>query len=389
MTKAHTVAGIYVERDNALLLLARVQQGSSEGPKYVAHKDVFWHPKKPEEARRGLRHLLEIVRSHKSQPSSLGIASYGPFNSLDPFTRKYGCISKLHAHPPLNGLNIFNLVTSVLGGQWGHNPEGASRLTIQTDAAACAVGEALARRPEDIENVTKAIHKRIERESFPEAFKRNAIAKAIERLEDRNLAFIICGKGIGLGLVRGTKIVSSALHPEVGLLPPRIMHNDPLKPDGEAKPKDELEITTDYSSSVAELASDEAMASRYCKMHGLTEVRMRDVQACTDQDFWDFRAHYLAQACLACTVVAPPHVIVLGSKIDPRDDLTQRTLHYLREFLRQRGKDKQPLIDYTDLRLKGYISALTPHENFPLPTNLATTGAIGMCHTAARTLEEK
>lgn len=95
--------------------------------------------------------------------------------------------------------------------------------------------------------------------------------------------------------------------------------------------------------------------------------------------------YYLAQGCLACTVILAPHQIVLGADHDPSDRLLEKTANAFGRFLSRRVGDAQPLFRYKQLERSGFIAAPTPIPALaPLGGGPRVTGAVGMCVAAAR-----
>ena len=87
LRKYNCVAGIYIERSGARLVLMSAKRPRSKEwwtLSYLAHEDVSWHPSDAKQAVEGLEYLLQIVKLHPLQPKGLGIASNGPFVSLKP-----------------------------------------------------------------------------------------------------------------------------------------------------------------------------------------------------------------------------------------------------------------------------------------------------------------
>lgn len=349
------IAGLYIERDQALLMLME-GTGDDLGRfwqlKHDWHEPAEWHPDIPEDALASIRYLLRKAMAER--PDAIGLACYGPFRSLVPNTDYFGELHDKFASSPFCGQNLERITreTLIASGQANYDPS----LYIQTDANACALGEAIARNPE-----------------------------ADPGKDGRDLlGYIICGEGVGLGLVQGRDIVRSALHPEIGLIPTRSHDDDPL--GAPARTRDGP-VREDYSRSLAQMASDDAVARRLARIRGLDQITLREVAACRDQVFWDSRAYYLAQACLVCTVVAPPNAIVIGAKIDPLGNVGPRTLRQLKRFLKRRKLDRQPVIEYAHLRAPGYIANPTRNPRIPTPHAMATTGVVGICHAAAAAMQ--
>lgn len=349
------VAGLYIERDNAKLMtmlatpIAQYSEPDERGHhswklSYLAHEHIGWDRHKKQNALEGVRYLLSLAAHKTSGVESLGVASYGPFKSLNYFSSNFGLIHPETAHKPLNGLHIGQEIKRAFGRAW----IDANRVTIRTDAEACALGEAISRQVENDESTDKR----------------------------KILAFLICGEGIGLGLVKGRKIISPALHAEVGLLPANIRRHDPLK----IKKKFRA-----YGASIAEMCSDQAMAERWMIMKDKSSCKLEDMINEKSCEFWRYRAYYLAQACLACTAVIPPHSIVIGTRFAPTDDLGKWSYRYLDAVLKGRRNNEQPVFEYSELNDNNFISYSRPFEGFPneLKHSISTTGVVGACHVAA------
>ena len=345
--KPHAVCGIFLERSGAYLLrsLASPVGDQDWHLEYEEDETVSWDVDSVTSLAAGLGLLGDIVADYARDISSLAIASYGPFLSLTPGS-SFGVVRPDTADPPLNGLDLYKTFGERLGSGWLARSD--TRFQIHTDASACAVGEAHLR---DIGS-------------------------------DEVLAYLFATDGIGIGLVRGRKIVLSALHPEIGLLPALIHKRDPL-----AKQTESLPYPIDSRSlldfqSIAQLSNNKALLDRYVRMKAVDDMGWDFASKKKEELFWDIRACYLAEACVACTVIHPPHAIVIGADIDPLGDVDKRAWSYFEHFISGWHRQEGPLFAYKELAT-GFISRPSSALRQDEPASPAVTGAIGSCYLAA------
>ncbi|PJN93113.1 hypothetical protein CNY89_23590, partial [Amaricoccus sp. HAR-UPW-R2A-40] len=112
----------------------------------------------------------------------ISIASYGPFASLKRSNAKgeFGLIRHQEPHS-FDGLNLREIFYQ---GLVENDSNRDARMTIHTDAEACAIGEALIR-------------------GTPER---------------HTLIFVLLTEGVGMGICQGQRPLASALHAELGML---------------------------------------------------------------------------------------------------------------------------------------------------------------------------
>lgn len=347
---ATTVVGIHLERTGGTVISGtRHDRGGLRlAPKSL---DTFsWLQTSPEDAGRKVHELADFAASLGSDPLyAMGVAGPGPFVSLRRSDPDFGQIHGERSHPPLRGLNLHTIFEGALRKQ-SKSPKAS--IIIHTDAVACAIGEAIARK------------------TNPRTM----------------LAFIIIGDGIGLGVVRGRSPIRSALHPEIGLLEVRV-HSDegdsyPIKEY--EKKKEDAQVSEQSSYSVAQLASNIAIRER-CKREDLTAREALETLPQESREYiLERRAYYLAQMCLACTVMLAPHQIVLGEddKFASEPDLAGRVWKHFRELLDARGQAEQPLFEYPELKEASFISNSVVMEGVAPKQSLGVTGAMGMMYAA-------
>jgi hypothetical protein len=338
------VAGVYVERTGALALRAQARtpkDGVTELD-YIDAEEMSWSPDDPNEATSKLKALCRrIGEASGDDLRGIALAGYGPFVSLMRSDPNFGQLDDTAPHLPFRDQNLARLMRLGLASAGIREPQA---MRVHTDADACALGEAQAR-------------------DLP---------------ADHLLCYLLVTEGVGLGIVRGQTLHTSALHPEIGILHVRYDRRDPLKPSKE----DGVYL---FGLSLAEGASNlsirERLAlpeSKWGELSGKTTARKEEM-------IEELRAYYLAQACLACTVILAPHQIVLGADHDPSDRLLEKTANAFGKFLSRRVGDRQPVFRYKQLERSGFIAAPTPIPALaPLGTGPRVTGAVGMCLAAAR-----
>lgn len=343
----HHVAGLFLERTGGYLLKAKATP-TGDGEWHIEPEEqepVTWDRESTTSVQDELKRMGGIVSAYRDEISGFSIASYGPFVSL---TRggDYGVIRFDTADPPLNGLDLYGSFGQCLGPEWLERKD--TSFQIQTDASACAVGEAYFR----------------------------GLRK------DEVLAYLFVTEGVGIGLVQGRSVISNALHPEIGLLPAYVHRLDPLatKEKKRAIPL-RRESHLDFHS-IAQLSNNGALRARYTAMRGAGDQAFKFASEKRRERFWDIRACYLAQACVACTVVNPPHAIVIGADVDLPKDVDQRVWHYFEAFQRGWQMAGEPLFDYKGLA-DGFISRPSCAPGQSHQAAPAVTGAYGLCYLAA------
>lgn len=357
MPESCMVAGIYLERTGAFVrtaLATPIEPEDTADEWHLSFEDggeepFYWSPKDDETVAASLSDLRSLLSALAPDIQSVGIASYGPFSSLTSSEPNFGQISAQTAHPPLNGLNLVGELATALGDDWLNSED--TRLSIHTDASACALGEVVARGT----------------------------------AEDEILAFLCVTWGIGLGLVQGRQILESALHPEVGLIPAYPHRSDRLVPAFKDWP---MPIRPDAylnSRSVAQLACNSAIVERFKEYPNNPEPEsLADIaKSKNSKILWELRAFYLAQSCISCTTITPPHYIAIGADFDPNGDIGERTEHYFRRFLEGLEQTNQPVLSYNHLKRRTFISNAVPFPDPSPSATLASTGAAGMCYAAA------
>lgn len=332
------VAGVFIERNGATLICAASDSSGVPYPNLsflIVHR-IKWNSKNQEEVKRKLSDLCFHIADKCPPIQSLAISSPGPFVSLKRDDSEYSMVHKKYGAKPFRGLNLCKFFTDELTKA---KIIELPLISIMTDANAFSVGEAMAR-------------------DLPP----NEALYVILAIED-----------VGGGLVIGREVFNSALHGEIGLLHTRFINNDPLRPP---------EGSRLYSRSISELANNDSIRDRFEDLYPDQEFG-----SVSDPTIWDFRAYYIAQACLAVTAIIPPHQIVLATNLDPLGTFVRSTRAEIQNFWNTRELDERPVQDYAELKnWDTYIDGISPQLSPRLilePTSIALTGAAGLCLTAA------
>lgn len=319
------VAGIYIERNGALLVRAKKQRNVPFPTLDLLndYEEVNWSPENVEEAKHYLHELAEVLAKSGPELCSIGVGSYGPFHSLMRTNPNFSVVHSERADLPLRGVNLRKIFSD-------HLVQSGARirplLTVHTDANACALGEAMAR-------------------DLP---------------KHHVLVYLLVTDGIGAGIVTGRTVYRSALHPEVGMLHVRYASDDKLKPS---------KFSNEYLGSLSYFADNRALLQRYRLKSGGHSVTQEMLLKIGNDRFWDLRAYYLAQACVAITTLLAPHRIVIQADIDPRGDLVDLTRQKFYHFLRERSNEGAPAYELSggiDSGVVAYHVAATarPIESF-------------------------
>lgn len=358
--RSHRVAGVYLERTGARLIVANASVQGITDPWRIsvdesATENVSWERDDDVGARTAIANLAIRLGENHRNIESLAVASYGPFESLNrrkqdrggsksTYTRDYGCVHPDAAHLPLRGLNLFETFQN----GFRHGADRVIRPWIMTDAQAGAIGEAIDRK-------TGA---------------------------DDLLAYVIIGGGVGIGLVSGRTVLPSALHPEFGLMSVLVEKSDPLYPKFRG---------LDQDPSLAELISHDALIERLNATPGRSDADRRALAMELDREFWKFSAHYLAQACLACTSVLAPHKIAIAAYIDPFGDieietgLAKSTRDEFDRLMKRLKLYDQPVFEYSDLNAteSPFITNAIGVHGIGRHEEISSKGALGACYFAA------
>ncbi|KIC50978.1 ROK family protein [Tateyamaria sp. ANG-S1] len=356
------VAGVYIERDGVTVmcashddfLLPKINTDHvipRMGPelRVEALDERKWHPKDSDSAIAAVQETVEDIVDAYPDIQSIAVAGFGTFVSLMRSNKEfYGKVHEKFGHDPFKGINLHNLVRERL---LTSNASCSAKVSVHTDAHAYTLGE------------------------------------AINRSNEKNhlLVGILCTEGIGGGIVRGNSTFQSALHPEFGLITPRIHHGDDiLKKAGAAD-----DPYWAFSRSFGEVASTEAMRQRFAEDANVCyENVSNDDLLKLHERHWEFRSYYLAQLCFICTSLLAPHGIVVASDLDPNGTLLDEVVGHFDRIAETRELDGQPMLDYEQYRKNPrFVSGLSMYRHDKLKSrkpSIPITGALGACLLAAR-----
>jgi fructokinase len=154
--------------------------------------------------------------------------------------------------------------------------------------------------------------------------------------DQKSLAYITVGTGIGVGLVVNGATVHGLLHPEAG-------HVQTARISGD----DFVGTCPFHGSCVEGMCSTGALSKR-------KNCKIEDLPALGDEDeIWDVAAHYLGQLCATLILIASPEQIVIGGGVLNRtilfDKIRERTRSILNGYLQNDS--------ITDARNGEYIRA--------------------------------
>ena len=345
--KIQTVVGVHVDRTGGTAMIGDVEiarNGTTRLRLHPSPKETQWQT--------GSNSVLPELEAFARTAAELGgqnikmmgVSGPGPFRSLRRSHKAndtFGLIDEERAHRPLNGQNLYKVFKDAVSSS---NHASEADVIVHTDAMACAIGESVSRGLEP----------------------------------NKLLAFFIVGDGIGLGLVRGASPIRTALHPEVGLISVQ------LHPK-EGKSAGARIIRKGVTYSVAEMASDLATKGRCGNIHVDLVTAFQALSFDVQKEILDRRAYYLAQMCLACTAMLPPHQIVLGQdvRLEPGETLAKRVYSSFDELINLRKKNKQPVFQYPEMLEPGFISDQKDPPGLTAKSKIGLAGAMGMAYAAA------
>jgi len=158
------------------------------------------------------------------------------------------------------------------------------------------------------------------------------------------------------------------------LLPLRFDRLDPLRPEF----YDEA-----FSQSASDLAGNAAMRRRANLM---SEGKVRNLLTIKDGPFWQVRAYYIAQLCVAITATLAPHQVVILCDVERQaGDLVRQTNEKFRDFLREFEREQNPVFSYPELKKQTFISGPTKMQRVSFSPGIAASGVLGMAYAAAWT----
>jgi len=193
---------------------------------------------------------------------SMGIGTFGPAD-IDPRSPGYGTILTT----PKRGWSGFNVVNAIREGLDEPVP-----IAFETDVNAAVFGEA----------------------EFGAG--RN----------NRNIAYITIGTGIGGAFLHDGEIIHGRMHPEIGHL---------LVPDLDKEFGKNTNVCPFHASCLEGRASGPAIEARW----GVPGSKLPD-----DHPAWELQGKYLALGCIDLTAAWSPDIIILGGGVSQKSGLIDR-----------------------------------------------------------------
>ena len=333
------LAGVYIDRERVRLIVANLEREHvSEplvDPVVVATGEASFA--RGRDWTTGAEALDLVVMTLEPMARELigaAVASYGPFVSLDRGgdhdmrDARCGELDPDRADPPFAGLNPARVLEDELRRLSGR----VVPVMVQTDAATAALGE---------------------------AWFRNIGA-------DEVLTYLILDRGIGGGWVKGRQVITGALHPEMGLSSVSVHPRDPLR----------MSKAYRKATSVGGLARLSAMLDR-ARALDYEASTLKELVAIKDERLWVPFHNYVAQLCLTCTAMLPPHQIVIGGALSKAPRCLQRVRAEF-EQMWDHG-ERGAALQYGAVGDDLYISAATMGRD--VPSELA--GTIYLAYKAA------
>lgn len=259
-----------------------------------------------------------------SQPlaiSGIGIASYGPFSSLDPsdagkdyVSGNYGQLFPRTSALPYRGVSLPELFSR----PFREMGRGVPPILVDTDASAGAIGEAW--------------------------------LAGIAGNDRRSVtAYLMLTDSIGGGYSAGLNVIRGGHHSELGLIDIPVLSEDPLARSG-------LLTGTCY---LGRIASATMMVKR-AESAGHEVSSIEEVYDIQNPAIWGVWSRYVAIACLTCTAVLSPKKIILGGPMTQGYRVLKSVRLAFDELWHARSGG--PTFEYPDLTAEGFIN-LSRAEN--------------------------
>lgn len=285
--------------------------------------------------------VCEWIASKAPMLRSIGVASYGPFNSISKHDRNtnaaYGQLQAT-SHGRLSSLNIYDLFKTGLEKYLGARPI----ITVDTDVSAAVIGE--------VYNRSLGVN-----------------GTRDKSVDDQVFVFVKVSLGVGAAFMRATTTWHGRLHTEGGqLYAPRWRSGD------EKVDADELKFLLGSArnmGSIESLASVRAIAKRF-GVQSFHELTSQPTHLAWDREAW-----YVAHLLWALTCVVSPHRIVLGGRVMSVTGLIEKIRG---QFAQIAGSPSFPYYDELD-DLDTYIV----HASERRGTQVGRPGIIGALCIAA------
>ena len=263
------------------------------------------------------------IKSESETPVSIGVASYGPFKSLL-FNQKsnidpdYGFVLGHDSEGPISNISLHDEVLNHFA-----DCKKLPRIIIQTDVAACGLGEFYHRRNAEIGKTT---------------------------IQD-TLVFLSFTEGVGGAIISKGNVMGGKHHSEMGQIPTIPI----VSKDASKGPK-----ITPFNATLEELASMEVFRNH---LSNCEEGSYEERVVLTVQSF------YIAQLCLSIAYVVAPTFIVVSTD-NKQEELLARTRINFQNFIPEKT-----------LR-EGWYEALTDGNELIQPP-IFGSGSMGVCGAGA------
>ena len=281
---------------------------------------------------KSIRDIAKILMVDGILPDKISIACFGPFSSLDKSEdgpdRYYGQISADAHFTDFKGISL----KKQFGQAFRKYKVYDAKIFVQTDVAASGVAEWSYRGSNSV---------RCEREKID--------------IINENLVFLkFCGGIGGVSIDKSGRPINGVLHPEMGQI---AVEKHPS--DIEAKFKG---LCPHHDDCLEGMACEEAFFSRF----GSNANSFKDISEDTKNKAWDIQAFYIAQLCVAVTLMFSPTMIVLGGDVFREKFFLSRVRRY---FLKRLGG--------VDSRAFAWYPLLERNDGFLQTPVLSEPGVIG------------
>ncbi len=317
------VVGIYISRDHIYGIktsLASEEYDTGLGHKLadrVLKQSILTaNAKVTDLSGKAIREIAKKLMADGIAPDEISIACFGPFASLDKddygSARPYGEISEDAHFTSFRGFSLkvkFEQAFKELGAN--------AEITVQTDVAASGIAEWSIRGRSSVRCLSEDIS-----------------------IHNENLVFLsFCGGVGGVAIDKSGKPINGELHPEMGQI---AIEKHPMDIASGFKG-----ICPHHDDCLEGVACESAFFSRFEQNPDSFEEIVHDIQ----NKAWDIHAFYIAQLCVAVTLMFSPTLIVLGGGVFRERHFLKRVRRHF--FKRLGGIDNKafawyPLLERDD-----------------------------------------
>ncbi|HBS27840.1 MAG TPA: hypothetical protein DD827_12085 [Gammaproteobacteria bacterium] len=310
------VVGIYISRDHIYGIktsLASGEYDASLGHKLadrvLSQTTLAASAKVNKLSGKAIRDIAKKLMADGIVPDEISIACFGPFASLDKDddgpALSYGEISPDAHFTSFRGFSLKVRFEQAFK-EHGVNAE----ITVQTDVAASGIAEWSIRGRSSVRCLDKNIF-----------------------IKNENLVFLtFCGGVGGVAIDKSGRPINGVLHPEMGQIAIE-KHASDIASGFEG-------ICPHHDDCLEGMACEGAFFSRFKKNPNSFEEIAHDTQ----NEAWDIHAFYVAQLCVAATLLFSPTLIVLGGDVFREKHFLRRVRRHF--FKRLGGKDSKAFAWY-------------------------------------------